>query len=464
MPKDDICYIITKKGPMIKKKLGMVESLVPVKDISILQDLQSYVKLNIPKIPEDLVANTYVFFKAIYNKHRSESIVLIFYNEETKNYIIEPPPQTGNSASLDYTKGTLSFEGYNLVGTIHSHASMSAFHSGTDHDDEANFDGLHITFGSLNSSDDFTLSCSVVSNGFRSIVEPEQYMEGIEKFVISPDKPTEYTVTRYRYDHEKKTTVPYQVKMKSTYKPKPKIRFKMTVPNEKLIFDKTWMNKFKYEAYKYKTTWGKGTKKYGYNMFLDDTDWTHWAGPTAKSGSPLNVGESKNVTPVKFDGNTIDPDANPCEKCVFLRYKLEWALNFVDWEEDDDDDILLDEEDDDDYLMADVDAETEFRESHPGLFDTVDDEFVDPDSDILVVSTEDADFLDRDDGSMMYDPDIHDMVKDQHNSDEFLHGKSHDIDDEPYDGKEIPTPDEVPQFSLTAWLKQRVANKRKNAN
>jgi len=40
-------------------------------------------------------------------------------------------------------------EGFELFGTIHSHAGISAFHSGTDDRDEIHFDGLHITVGNL---------------------------------------------------------------------------------------------------------------------------------------------------------------------------------------------------------------------------------------------------------------------------------------------------------------------------
>lgn len=47
-------------------------------------------------------------------------------------------------------------DGYELIGTIHSHCDFAAFHSGVDDADEINFDGLHITIGKLTKGYDFS--------------------------------------------------------------------------------------------------------------------------------------------------------------------------------------------------------------------------------------------------------------------------------------------------------------------
>lgn len=47
-------------------------------------------------------------------------------------------------------------DGYELIGTIHSHCDFAAFHSGVDDADEINFDGLHITVGKLTKGYDFS--------------------------------------------------------------------------------------------------------------------------------------------------------------------------------------------------------------------------------------------------------------------------------------------------------------------
>jgi hypothetical protein len=75
------------------------------------------------------------------------------------------------------------FPGYIYVGDIHSHASMSAFHSGVDDKDDG--DGIHITVGDLDEiikKGTVSISCSFVSNKIRFSNPPENHIEGIKKF------------------------------------------------------------------------------------------------------------------------------------------------------------------------------------------------------------------------------------------------------------------------------------------
>jgi hypothetical protein len=65
------------------------------------------------------------------------------------------------------------------VGTIHSHCDFGAFHSGTDHEDESTFDGLHVTFGDITKSEGMSVSVSLVVHNMRCSVSPLLYLEGI---------------------------------------------------------------------------------------------------------------------------------------------------------------------------------------------------------------------------------------------------------------------------------------------
>ena len=64
-----------------------------------------------------------------------------------------------------------------MAGTIHSHAAMSAFHSGTDDHDEQFFDGVHITIGKLDSVPEY--SCSLVVHGKRAMFDASQLVDGM---------------------------------------------------------------------------------------------------------------------------------------------------------------------------------------------------------------------------------------------------------------------------------------------
>jgi len=178
LPNDDVFYLIAKNGVFLRKKTGLIDSLAPVDKISILQPIDPYASMDIVKISEKQVAWIAGFFKQVYDMYKSEAIVVLHYNEKSKKYKIEVPPQTVSGGGATYT-GAQTFKGYNRIGTIHSHGSMGAFHSGTDDSDEEGFDGLHITFGSFNSLYGMSISSSVVINGMRIKVDADTYLEGI---------------------------------------------------------------------------------------------------------------------------------------------------------------------------------------------------------------------------------------------------------------------------------------------
>jgi hypothetical protein len=60
------------------------------------------------------------------------------------------PEQSNTAAHCKYDADSIALikpEDVLIVGSVHSHPEMSAYASGTDHADQADFDGLHITYG-----------------------------------------------------------------------------------------------------------------------------------------------------------------------------------------------------------------------------------------------------------------------------------------------------------------------------
>jgi len=179
---DDTCYIIGKTGVFLKKKLDMIESLVPVQGINFLEDVVPYVKLHIDPIPVKEFGKILGFFKYAYNTYKSEAQAILHYCIKTRKWIVEVPLQEATAGSVRY-KSELSYPEYLRIGTIHSHASMSAFHSGTDVHDEEDWDGLHITLGNMNHHW-FSVKASIVSNKIRCVVDPTEYIKGINKVEV----------------------------------------------------------------------------------------------------------------------------------------------------------------------------------------------------------------------------------------------------------------------------------------
>ena len=224
IPNDDTCFIIAKGGIYLKKKLDLIESITPVDKISFLEDISTFAKLNIPKIPVKLFENVLAFFKEVYRLYKSESIVLLFYNKNKKKYKIFVPEQTVSGASLKYDPN-ITIKDHILIGTIHSHANMSAFHSSLDISDELYFDGIHFTIGKISKKDYFDICASISVNGMRVPVIPENYIEGIN--IPNMFKPIQEKA-------DIKTSIRYTLS-KSNF--------------DQIYFKKEWLNKVKEEKF-----------------------------------------------------------------------------------------------------------------------------------------------------------------------------------------------------------------------
>jgi len=175
---DETCYIIGKDGIFLKKKFDLIESIVKVDGISFLNPIEQDVSLNVKKIDIQSFKKILAFFTWVWNTHRSEAIIILHYNPKNKKYLLECPKQIVTGGNIDYSSDS-SYVNYLRIGTIHSHGSMSAFHSHTDIHDEIDWDGIHITIGNINKPD-YSIKTSIVSNGFRKEVNNENYLYIIE--------------------------------------------------------------------------------------------------------------------------------------------------------------------------------------------------------------------------------------------------------------------------------------------
>jgi len=335
VPKDDIMYIVAKGGIYLKKKLGIMESIAPVKDISILQGIETMARMHITKIPAPMIAKAIEFFRTVNTDIKgSEAIVLNYYNEGTGKHKIDAPFQKVSGASLDYTK-PVPPEGWNMIGTIHSHNTMSAFHSGVDDADEKHFDGLHITIGNVD-EEYASISASIVSNGSRFMVDPCDYIDGI-KLVVDVDEVEKKSLgTSWKWDPKLKKTV--QVESTHTYSVrKYDKRYEVDVTDSQKIFNKKWMKKVEYSTPKYNYGYGYWsgygrssgayTRSGGWSNSFDAGVWSQWKKDQEKKKTEPT---KPKVVVDPFTGVVEimdEPDVNPCEECAFRDVKLEWMFD-----------------------------------------------------------------------------------------------------------------------------------------
>lgn len=183
LPDDDACYIVSKHI-YLKKKTGLIDSMVQVQTIDMGAALPEYARMNLPKIKAKTFGEIAGFFCMIFKEHRSEAGTILNLkthptNPKLKKIDYTVPHQRVSGGACKYD--IVIDPSYLNCGTIHSHADFGAFHSGTDVNDEKYFDGLHITIGHVTQLPRFcSISASVVVNGKRIIVDPCRYIEGIQ--------------------------------------------------------------------------------------------------------------------------------------------------------------------------------------------------------------------------------------------------------------------------------------------
>jgi rubrerythrin len=340
MPKDDIYYVIGKEGIFLKKTMGVMDSLAPVKQISTLESVATSARMRISKIPGPKFAKVIEFFRAVYQEHYAEAIVLLFYDEEKKIHTIFPPQQKVSGGACDYDRG-ISIEGLTMIGTIHSHGGMSAFHSGIDDKDEETFDGLHITIGNMRDAE-VSISASIVANGYRVMIDPCDYVEQLSLTRDIDEQEEKATTTIYRYINGKlikdeKKTSRYSYTQRRYDK-----RYVVTVTDHQKRFNKKWLKMVEKMTYSYNTVYGRGAhasnqRGWGTNFDANAWDWRNWQPwrrnqnlPSTivqgqKTIPPQNVGPQK--TPgVVFPSHHLIDDENPCSTCVYRDEKIDWAI------------------------------------------------------------------------------------------------------------------------------------------
>jgi len=301
MPTDPIFYVVAKDGIYLKKTMGDFDTMNKVDAISILGDCATYASLDVAKITMRQFTQILSLFREVYKTFRSEANVILHYNKKRKRYRIDVPLQGVTGASVDYVNGEDTYKDYIRIGTIHSHANMTAFHSPTDHTDEENWDGLHITLGKMD-EDYFDISCSIMTGGERFMVQPEDYIEGVELVEYE----IEHKYVRYKWIEGKQ--VPVEAEKKLGYK--------SFAPEKDFSFPKKWMDKIdrpKPTVHKYDCS------QFGYGNYVNRGLADFYKHNPSLKQSP----QQKSM----FDIYDVDESEwNPCSQCPYKHHKSDLML------------------------------------------------------------------------------------------------------------------------------------------
>jgi hypothetical protein len=156
-PEDPVFYLLTGSGLFKGHNMECFSSLGKLEDgIRGLEEQEDELDLRLAKIPQFLIERSVGFFLEVYEKHRSEAVLLIHYHPQKQHYRFVAPPQTINVTVYPWyevVKDEVEYEnvppvrGYQQVGSIHSHGAMPAFQSWQDDEDGRFNQGLHIAEG-----------------------------------------------------------------------------------------------------------------------------------------------------------------------------------------------------------------------------------------------------------------------------------------------------------------------------
>ncbi len=123
-----------------------------------LEKIDNTVTFTLPRLPWELLSKCDQFFRRVHEEIGTEATVMLTYDnafrqseDPGQGWGVLIPKQENTAVNCKYDPSSvvanISNETTSIVGTIHSHPEMSAYASGTDHADQSEEDGIHITFG-----------------------------------------------------------------------------------------------------------------------------------------------------------------------------------------------------------------------------------------------------------------------------------------------------------------------------
>jgi hypothetical protein len=140
---------------------------------------------HMPLMPFELVEKMDEFFRLVHTQHGTESIVILTYDttkEGSDGWGVLVPTQTNTASHCKYDADSIAEikpDHVMIVGSVHSHPDMPAYASGTDHQDQADFDGIHITYGWQKSANNGATQYHIElqMGGETYVLSPEQVFE-----------------------------------------------------------------------------------------------------------------------------------------------------------------------------------------------------------------------------------------------------------------------------------------------
>jgi hypothetical protein len=191
-PDDPEYYLVTRSGTYICRNHAFFASDVrTTRGPSSLQYHTERCWIRYPKLSRSALEFAVGFFDRVYQLHRSEAVVLLFWDLKRKRYKLWVPDQKptvwessgGYRSAMDvaYQVPVPLPVNHLLVGDIHSHADLGAYASQQDRDDEFYRDGVHVVVGRIDAGEPPDFHLEIAVDGQRFLLQSDQFLQGYRR-------------------------------------------------------------------------------------------------------------------------------------------------------------------------------------------------------------------------------------------------------------------------------------------
>ncbi len=190
-PEDPEFYLLSRSGLYFCRNHTWFQTDVLSRKLPHwLAEHQPQLVLNYPRLRRTLLEYVVGFFRLAYQRHGSESIVLVLWDLEKQRYRICVPKQRATVWESSYGSRSAMDVAYDVPAdlppkhiiamSIHCHGDHGAYSSWTDEADEVYRDGVHAVVGRIDRRQpDFHLALAV--DGQRFNLDFNDVFEGFER-------------------------------------------------------------------------------------------------------------------------------------------------------------------------------------------------------------------------------------------------------------------------------------------
>jgi len=189
-PTDSEFYLVVRDRTYLCRNHPFFQTDVPVsRPVKSLAAHEPTCKVNYPKVGVAALEYIVGFFGKVFELHGSESIVLLYWNQERERYRLVVPEQEatvwesygGSRSPLDVRyQVPPPPRRHLLVASIHCHGDIGAYSSSTDRYDEIYRDGVHAIVGYVDREPpSFHIELAV--DGYRFPLEFHDIFKGYRK-------------------------------------------------------------------------------------------------------------------------------------------------------------------------------------------------------------------------------------------------------------------------------------------